>query len=222
MPQRTLVVAPHPDDEMIGAGGTLLRRKADGGKIAWVIVTAVKPGFGWSDEQIARRAEEIRLVTADVGFDAVFELGFPTAQLDRVPVGDLVGAMGRAFRDFAPDEVFLPHPGDIHTDHRAVFDAAAACSKWFRYPSVQRVLTYETLSETDFGLRPEQAFAPNVFVDISAFLERKLGVLSRYVSEMGEHPFPRSDAAFRALATVRGAASGFAAAEAFQLLRERA
>lgn len=221
MLRRTLVVAPHPDDEMIGAGGLLLRRKREGAAVGWVIVTSVPPDFGWNAEQIERRAAEIRQVAADVGFDDVFELALPAARLDQVPMARMVGAMADAFRKFQPDEVLLPHPGDAHTDHRAVYDAAAACTKWFRYPSVRRVLVYETLSETDFGLRPEQAFIPNVFVDISEHLDRKLEVLSRYVSEIGQHPFPRSPEAIRGLALVRGAAAGFGAAEAFQLLRER-
>ena len=222
MKQKILVVAPHPDDEVIGVGGTLLRRKAEGASLAWVIATAVPPEMGWSDEQLARRADEIRRIAGAIGFDEVFELGLPSAQLDRVPTRDLVGAMSAAFRKFEPHEVFLPHPGDVHTDHRAVFEAGAACTKWFRYPSVRRVLTYETLSETDFGLRPEQLFAPSVFVDIGDWLDAKIDLMDVYASEMAAFPFPRSAEAIRALAAVRGAASGFRAAEAFQLLRERA
>ena len=102
-----------------------------------------------------------------------------------------------------------------------VFDAASACCKWFRYPSVRRVLAYETLSETEFGLDPDTRFHPNVFVDISAFLERKIELLQIYKSELGHFPFPRSATAVRVLAQYRGANSGFEAAEAFQLLREQ-
>ena len=96
-----------------------------------------------------------------------------------------------------------------------------ACSKWFRYPSVKRVLAYETLSETNFNLNPNATFNPNYFIDISEYLERKLEVLAIYRSELGVFPFPRSAEAIRALATYRGSSSGFVAAEAFQLLRER-
>ncbi len=222
MKPKILVVAPHPDDEVIGVGGTLLRRKAEGASLAWVIATTVPPEMGWSDAQLARRADEIRQIAGAIGFDEVFELGLPSAQLDRVPTRDLVDAMSVAFRKFEPSELFLPHPGDVHTDHREVFEAGAACTKWFRYPSVRRVLTYETLSETDFGLRPDQIFTPNVFVDIGDWLDAKIDLMRVYKLEMAAFPFPRSAEAIRALATVRGAASGFLAAEAFQLLRERA
>ena len=136
-------------------------------------------------------------------------------------MSDLVAGISEAFRSFEPEEVFAPHPSDVHTDHRMVFDAAASCTKWFRYPSVKRVLAYETLSETDFGLGTDQGFRPNVFVDIEPYLDDKLRAMDIYESELGVFPFPRSHEAIRALAALRGAASGFKAAEAFELLRER-
>lgn len=221
MTDKILVVAPHPDDEVLGVGGTLFRRKAEGAKIAWLIVTAISVETGWSAKKVEQRAEEIRRITEVFGFDSVFSLNFPTTQLDRVPMNDLVAKISDVFKSFEPEVVFVPHPSDIHTDHRIVFDAVAGCTKWFRYPSVKRVLAYETLSETDFGLGTNQGFRPNVFVDIEASLSDKLRAMSIYESELGVFPFPRSHEAIQALATVRGVASGFKAAEAFELLRER-
>ena len=221
MQNKTLIVAPHPDDEVLGAGGTLLRRKAEGAAVAWVIVTAATTSLGYSDEKIKQRAKEIQCITSFFDFDSVHELNFPTTQLDKIPTSDLVTAVSDVFNLFEPDEVFVPHPADVHTDHGAVFDAVASCTKWFRYPSIKRVLAYETLSETDFGFNVKQGFRPNFFVDIEPYLEDKLQALDIYVSEVGKFPFPRSHEAIRALAAVRGVASGFKAAEAFELLRER-
>lgn len=218
---KTLVVAPHPDDEVLGVGGTLLRRKAEGAKVAWLIVTAISVESGWSEEKVKQRADEVKRVTELFGFDEVFTLNLPTTQLDRVPMCDLVAGISNVFRSFEPEEVFVPHPSDVHTDHRMVFDAVASCTKWFRYPFIKRVLAYETLSETDFGLGTVQGFRPNVFVDIEPFVEGKLWAMDIYASELGTFPFPRSHEAIRALAALRGAASGFMAAEAFELLRER-
>lgn len=218
---KTIVIAPHPDDEVLGVGGTLLRRKAERAKVAWLIVTGISTQFGWEEKKVKRRADEIRRTTELFGFDEVFELNFPTAQLDRVPRSDLVAAISGVFRTFEPEEVFVPHPSDVHTDHRIAFDATASCTKWFRHPSVKRVLAYETLSETDYGLGTGQGFRPNVYVDIEPFLNDKLRAVDIYASELGAFPFPRSHEAIRALATLRGAASGFKASEAFELLRER-
>ena len=184
-------------------------------------MTTITIESGWSEEIIRRRAEEIKRVTKLFDFDSVFELNLPTTQLDQVPMSDLVATISNVFKKFEPEEVFVPHPADVHTDHRLVFDAVASSTKWFRYPSVKRVLAYETLSETEFGLGATQVFRPNVFVNIETYLEDKLRAMDIYSSELGEFPFPRSHKAIQALATLRGASSGFKAAEAFELLRER-
>ena len=221
MSTRIIVIAPHPDDETLGVGGTLLRRKAEGATIAWVIVTKISIESGWSEEQVKQRDDEINRITQLYDFDEVHALNFQTTQLDVIPMSDIVTALSRVFKSFSPEEVFVPHPSDVHTDHRVVFNAVSACTKWFRYPSVKRVLAYETLSETDFGLGTDQAFRPSVFVDINHFVSKKLEAMDIYASEVGEFPFPRSHEAIRALATLRGAASGYNSAEAFELLRER-
>jgi LmbE family N-acetylglucosaminyl deacetylase len=199
----------------------LLRRKAEGHLLGWLILTGIAESAGASADRVHARDAEIARVAEMVGFDWVENLRLPTATLDDIPTADIVAQVSRAFQDFQPNEVFLPHHGDAHSDHHVAFDGVAACTKWFRYPSVQRGLAYETLSETDFGLIPGVGFTPTIFVDISAHLPRKLEIMNVYASEMGTAPFLRSVEALRALATLRGEASGYAVAEAFQLLRER-
>ncbi|MBX9692077.1 MAG: PIG-L family deacetylase, partial [Cyanobacteria bacterium] len=211
MTGRTLVIAPHPDDEILGCGGTLLRRKAEGGALGWLIVTGMDEQSGWSTERIRQREEEISQVASMTGFDQVFKLGLPAAGLETLPLRELVAAFSSVFESFEPEEVLVPHRGDVHSDHRVTFDAVAACTKWFRYPSVHRVLAYETISETEFGLSSETIFNPNVFVDIGEYLDRKLEILSVYKTELGEFPFPRSIRAVRALAEWRGAGAGYQA-----------
>lgn len=218
---KTLIVAPHPDDELLGVGGTLLRRKAEGAEIAWLIVTGLSSKEGWEEVRVKQREMEISKVTELVGFDRVYNLQLPTTRLDQFPASDLVEKFSAVFRDFAPEEIFIPSRSDVHSDHRVVFDTVAACVKWFRYPSVRRVLAYETISETEFGLSQENVFTPNYFIDITQFLDQKLEILNVYASELGYFPFPRSHEALRALATLRGSTAGFESAEAFQLLRER-
>lgn len=221
---KTLVIAPHPDDELLGCGGALLRRKAEGATLGWLVMTALTEAAGWPRARIDQRQQEIEQVRAGLGIDSahLYALGFPTTELDQLPLNTLIARVAEVFKHFQPEEILLPHPGDAHSDHRITFAAASACTKWFRYPSIQRVLTYETPSETDAGLDPRHAaFRPNVFVDIGAVLEAKLALLQVYASEMGEFPFPRSDEALTALARIRGAQAGFVAAEAFQLLLEK-
>jgi LmbE family N-acetylglucosaminyl deacetylase len=199
----------------------LLRRKAEGAELAWLIVTEMNEKGGWPAERVLHRDAEIARVAALFGFDQTFNLRLPAAKLDTLPMGELVSAFSSIFKSFEPEEVLVPHRGDVHTDHRVTFDVVAACAKWFRHSSVQRVLAYETISETEFGLSGEAGFQPNFFIDIGGYLERKLEIMAVYQTELGAFPFPRSIEALRALATLRGSTSGFLAAEAFQLLRER-
>jgi N-acetylglucosamine malate deacetylase 1 len=221
MTERVLVVAPHPDDETVGCGGTLLRLAAEGARIAWLIVTSMPENGGFSRESTSDREAEIERVGRLYGFSDVFALDLPTRRLDTYPVAELTGQFYSVFKSYQPTQVYLPHRREARNDHRAVFDAAAPCVTWFRSSSVKRVIAYETLTETESTLDVLPAFHPNLFVDISAFLERKLEIMTVYKSAMSKFPFPRSEEAIRALARLRGASSGFNAAEGFQLLRER-
>ena len=220
MKNKIIVVAPHPDDETLGCGGTLLRFAEQGASLAWLIVTGMTDHYTQAQRQA--RSDTISKITAAYGFDEVYQLEQPTAELDTIPMNHLVESIGKAFESYQPDGVLLPHRNDVHTDHRVVFDACAGCSKWFRYPSIKRLMSYETLSETDFALpNGEQTFQPNVFFDINAYLSRKLEIMAMYPDECSDFPFPRSATAITAQAQLRGAQSGYQAAEAFMLLRER-
>lgn len=215
-----LAIAPHPDDETLGCGGTLLRHRARGDEIHWLIVTALTPRFG-DAARIARREREIAAVAAAFGFASTVELGFETTTLDREPVGDLVARVAEAVDRLRAETVYLPHPGDAHSDHRAVFQAGIGATKCFRHPSVKRVLAYETLSETNFGLDPlALPFRPTSYAPIAPWLGRKVEIMSLYEGETGAHPFPRSERAIRAQATLRGTECGAEAAEAFMLIKE--
>ncbi len=219
---KVLVIAPHGDDETYGVGGTLLRHRNDGDSIHWLLVTSVLEQHGYSADEAEKRARTVQAVRKYYGFSDVAELGLPPAGLDQIPRNDLVGAFVELVDAIRPEIVYLPYPGDVHTDHRAVFEAGVAATKAFRCPSVRSVRAYETLSETDFGIDPTAAaFRPNLFMDISDFLAQKLEALDLYPDELGTHPFPRSMTSVEALARLRGSAIGVEAAEAFMLLRER-
>lgn len=217
---KVIIMTPHPDDETLGCGGTLLRHLQQNDKIYWVIVTEMKDSF--SQEKISKRNKEIECVADKYQFEKIFKLGFEAAALDRVSDSDLIMKISKVFLEVQPNIVYVPYPSDIHSDHKAVFDASVACTKWFRYPSIEKVLVYETLSETDFTINPDaNGFRPNIFVNIEPYLEQKIDIMKIYESEISEFPFPRSEKAIRSLAYIRGAASGFEAAEAFMLLKER-
>lgn len=220
MSKNVVILTPHPDDETLGCGGTLLKHISQGDKVYWLIVTSM--GNNFERDIKIKRTKEIKNVATNYQFEKTFELGFEAATLDQVPDGDLIGEISKVFQEILPNIIYVPYPSDIHSDHKAVFDATMACTKWFRYPYVEKVLAYETLSETDFIMNPDaNGFRPDVFVNIDSFLAKKIEIMKIYESEISEFPFPRSEKAIQSLAFVRGAASGFEAAEAFMLVKER-
>jgi len=216
---RVLVIAPHPDDETLGCGGTLLKHVAAGDSVSWVIVTkAYEPR--WPADVIERRERQIEQVSAAYGFANRFRLTFPAARLDTVPLEDLLAAISEIVAQVKPDWIYTVHAGDIHSDHRVVFDATMSAVKSFN-SGVSRLLSYETISSTDATPPgPTTVFLPNVYCDITPYLERKLEIMSLYEGEVHPYPLPRALESIRALARFRGATVATEYAEAFMLLRE--
>ena len=199
----------------------MLRLKAEGDSIHWVIVTDMKEGKNFSKSQVNARELEISNVAKEFNFDTVTRLGFSPSGLDLVPLSDVICKMSKFFESVLPEIVYVPFPGDAHSDHRKTYEAASACCKNFRHPSIKKVIACEIPSETEFGLDPEEgAFRPTLLVDISIYLDDKIRIMKNYAGEMGAFPFPRSEEAIRALASYRGSQAGCAAAEAFMILRE--
>ena len=176
---------------------------------------------GFSQEQIQTRQKEIDKVTNMYGFTSVHELMLPPAMLETLPKGNVIGPILSVVNEIEPDEVYTVFRNDAHSDHEIVYDAVMSATKSFRHPFIKRVLAYETMSETDFGMKPgDSGFSPNVFINISAHLDKKLDILEEFKSEIGEFPFPRSRKALESLAFVRGVQANCNAAEAFMLLKE--
>lgn len=215
------VIAPHPDDETLGCGGTLLAHRQHGDTLHWIVATQLDANQSAYAHRIETRKEEIKKVAEVYGFEKTHFAKFPTATLDKVGTSELIEKFRAFFEEIQPHTLYVPYPHDIHTDHYCVFQAALSAAKWFRLPCLKRVLAYETLSETDFAaFFASPAFSANCYVDISNQLERKIEIMKMYDGEMGQHPFPRSPESIRALATLRGAQGGFQSAEAFLLIRE--
>ena len=218
---KILVIAPHPDDETLGCGGAPFKHKAEGDDIYWLIITGISQEGGWKEKVVRKRDNEIDAVAKKYGFSDVFNLRLPTTKMDTLPLSDLIEEISNVYKKVEPDIIYMPFAYDVHTDHQIIAKALQSTLKWFRYPHIKKVYMYETPSETEFNFVENRVFRPNVFVNISLYLEDKIEVMKIYAGEMGEFPFPRSEKTMRALTTLRGSQSGFESAEAFELVYVR-
>ena len=219
--KKILVVAPHPDDETLGCGGTLLKHRNNGDEIHWLLITKISEDLDFSLSKIHERDLEIDAVKKAYEFTSLTRLNFDTMTLDTVPLINLIGKISSVIKEIKPEIVYLPNRNDAHSDHAVVFDATLACSKSFRYPWVKSVYAYETLSETEFGFKPEDTgFKPNLLVNIESTIDKKIDIMKIYKSELAPFPFPRSETCIRALAQLRGSQCNVLAAEAFMIIKE--
>lgn len=218
--KKVLVISAHPDDEILGCGGTLFKHKANGDELSWIIVTNVFENQGFTKQRIESRQEEIEQIKKTVGFSNVHKLDYPTMSLTPASLNDMIPKIAKLFNELKPEIIYVMNRSDAHSDHRITFDAVVSCTKSFRHSYIKKVLMYECISETEFAPAvPEKVFQPNYFVDITAYFKEKINAMKVYESEIEEHPFPRSIRNIEALAVFRGASVGVEYAEAFQLIK---
>ncbi|WP_158335645.1 PIG-L deacetylase family protein [Campylobacter concisus] len=212
-----LVIAVHPDDETLGCGGTLLKHKASGDEVHWLICTTIDK----TNSYYKTREDELKIVADAYKFNSVNNLRLKTMQVDEYGMSSLIDKISNVINTIKPNIIYLPFNGDVHSDHRKIFEASYSCTKSFRYPFIKKIYMMEILSETEFApSTKEDSFIPNTFVDISAYFEKKIEIMKIFKSEISMHPFPRSERNLKSLATLRGATAGCEYAESFVLLKE--
>ncbi len=222
MPKQVLVIAAHPDDEVLGLGGTMADHVRQKDRVAVLIVSdGVSARHNETElQKVATREACNTLGVQDVHFGDL-----PDQRLDSLPLLEVIKPISELVKSIRPHIVYTHHRGDANQDHRAVFAATLVAVRPVGDNPVERVLGYEVASSTEWGPPfVEWAFLPNVFVDISLTLDVKLKALEAYgktfQSEIKPFPHPRSAEAVRIYAQQRGIAVGLQAAEAFVLIRE--
>lgn len=217
---KVLAIAPHPDDEVLGCGGTLARLVAEGHSVTVAVATTGQhPRF--AEGQVQRVAGEMRRAHTILGLTGTRLVGLPAAAMDTLPASETNAAFGKLIDEVAPDTLLLPFVGDIHLDHQLTFLAAMVASRPRHDKAPRQILCYETLSETNWYAPPiTPAFVPNLFIDITATLDRKLEAFSAFESQVRPFPEERSVEAIMALARFRGAMVHLHAAEAFMTVRQ--
>lgn len=221
---RVLTVAAHPDDETLGAGGTMALHAARGDTV-WVCV--VTDGVTSRHGRVTLQQECLQNACDILGVERLVSVGLPDQRLDTLCQLDVITPIEQCIEEFQPDVVLTHFPGDVNEDHRIVARATMVATRPVAGSPVRRVASFQIPSSTDWAPPlPGSVFAPNVYVDITGSLETKLTAMKAYaeayVSEVRPYPHPRSLEALTAYAQYHGVASGLLAAEPFVLLRESA
>lgn len=218
-PGRVLVIAPHPDDETLGVGGTIARLAEAGVEVTVCTLAAHTPPL-YTAEEHAITIGEGHAAHAILGVARSVFLDFPALSLGAMPVVELNRPLHELVEDLRPELVFVPFR-DRHVDHRAAFDAAMVATRPVRAGAGIRVVAaYETLSETHWtapGI--EATFCPSWTVDITEHVSQKLKALACYASQLGDFTSARSVESVRSLAIFRGSQAGIGYGESFQVIR---
>jgi len=221
---RHLVIAAHPDDEVLGAGGLMARQAAAGDKVVTAILGEGLTSRRGSRETI--RAEDLealhenaRRANALLGVGDVRFFGLPDNRFDTVPLLDVVKHIEGLIDEIRPDAIYTQHGGDLNVDHEITFRATLTATRPMQGHSLHAVYAYEVASSTEWAFGQfAPRFSPQMFFDIEASLEKKIKAMAQYTSESRPFPHPRSAEALRAAAARWGSCVGLRAAEPFSVI----
>lgn len=224
--KKVLVVAAHPDDEILGCGATMAKHVAAGDEVRVLIlgtgITARKEvATAQQAELLNNLTECAKSANSAVGVKNIVLKDFPDNKFDSVPLLDIVHSIEEIVSDFGPNIIYTHHYADVNIDHRKTAEAIQSVARPMQGSPIEKVLAFEIASSTEWNFRQSPRFMPNVFMDVSGFLDKKLDAMRCYKGELREFPHPRSLEYLKAIATVRGGQSGMMAAEAFELMYSR-
>lgn len=220
MKKKILVVVAHPDDEILGIGGTILKHKQNGDDI-YCIITAEGIGSRYDSEDTKEEVSILHTqseqVAKKLGIKEIYLLGFPDNRMDTMDLLDIIKPIEKIISDINPDIIYTHHEHDLNIDHRLCFQAVMTICRPIG-DSVKSIYTFETLSSTEWQTRKQQ-FEPNMYINIEEYIEEKINIMKLYKDELREYPHPRSEEGIRILAQYRGLESGSRYAEALCLIR---
>lgn len=216
---RVLVVAAHPDDEVLGMGGTIALHTDRGDEVRIVCVTdGSSTQYPGDDDVLVRKQQAAVRAARKLGVDDYRNYDLPDMRLDTIAHVEVNSIIETHIREYRPEIVYANHP-DVNLDHRALFDSVAVATRPFPGQPVRRVLTYAPTSSTEWTPTGQNWFVPNWFTDITTTIERKLAAFSEFDSERRDYPHPRSEGALRAYGQFFGCSVGCEYAEPFVLVR---
>lgn len=213
---KILVFAPHNDDEVLGVGGTIAKYAAEGHEVFICEVTS-----GNNLDRVNLIKSEARKAHEILGVKESIFLDLPVVGLRELPLKDINAEFVKVVKYVNPNIVYIPHKGDMHMDHAMVSHSAMVAMRPIDNKDLKEIYVYETLSETEWNIPTvDNAFIPNVWSDISKFIEKKKSAMNCYQTQIREAPHPRSNEIIEALAKLRGSTIGVSYAESFMLVRK--
>ena len=216
---RVLVIAAHPDDEVLGMGGTIALHTSQGDEVRVLVVTdGSSTQYPGDADTRARKEEEARRAARELGVEDYVHLDHPDMRLDTLEHIEVNRIVEEHVRELGPEVVYAVQP-DVNVDHRVLFDSVAVATRPVPGQTVRRLLTYAPASSTEWTPAAVNWFVPNWYVDVTKTIERKIAAFSYYETERREYPHPRSERAIRATAEFHGTTCGCEYAEPFVLVR---
>ncbi|SFR48487.1 N-acetylglucosaminyl deacetylase, LmbE family [Robiginitalea myxolifaciens] len=221
--QKILVIAAHPDDEVLGVGGTIPLLAQAGKTVDVLIFTdGSSTQYAGDDKILEHKFKEAELAMKTMGANLLPRMTFPDMRLDTVAHVDKNSALGEIIQKGQYDTVFVQDHTDVNRDHKEIYDSAVVACRPVPGQCVRYLLSYYVNSSTEWGnILGGQWFSPNVFVDISETLEIKLKAMEAYQTELRDHPHPRSLEGLRTAAAYFGNTVGYQYAEPFRLIFAR-
>ena len=222
---KVLVIAAHPDDEILGCGATAARLVSEGHDVHFAILgeglTSRHPDRAETDgKHLDTLHDQAHAAAAKLGVKSLVLHKLPDNRLDTVPLLEVVKITEGLIDRFTPQVIYTHHGGDLNVDHEVIHRAVLTATRPLDGNPVREIYAFEVPSSTEWAFqRMNQPFRPNVFMDVSSTLESKIAAMECYASEARKFPHPRSPEALRAIATRWGTVAGCAAAEAFELVR---
>lgn len=218
---RVVVIAAHPDDEVLGCGGTIARLVKEGHDVSVLILGEGAASRHAEKEkamsEITLLKEQTRRSCDIMGVRGLTMRELPDNRFDSVDMLSIIKIIEEEKDKQKPEIIFTHHSKDLNIDHRITYNAVITACRPYGDDTVKAIYSFEVPSSTDWSCPP--SFAPNIFFDISGFIDSKISALKAYKGEIRKPPHPRSEEGIINLARYRGASSGLGLAEAFEAVR---
>ena len=215
--KKILIIAAHPDDEILGCGGAISKLK-DENRIEILFMTNGVSSRGKDKKQILRRKKSYQNLFKYLSLPEPTNLDLPDNEMDKVPLLKIIKKIEKKILNYKPDTVITHYSHCLNIDHRITFEAVITACRPINNMSVKKILSFEIPSSTDWALFKGKNFEPNYFIDITDHIEDKCSIMKIYKKETKKFPFPRSKDSIISLAKFRGTSCGYKFAESFKII----